>query len=1123
MSNQKAKRASRMLSRFAALSMAMSMVSVPSAAFAQDTQTDTTQTPAEVSVYPRPQAISYDSTEGMRLDGVVDIVVHGQTDEVTLNRLKTILNEQNITYKESENPSADHAQIILSDDPDHCSICSSTLDGVDHEQGYVLVSDNDANEKGTIVITGHDQDGVYNGVLTLGQMLDQKTEDGRIAEAVISDYPDILLRGAIEGFYGIPWTFENRKAIISDTAKFKMNTYIYAPKDDPYHKDQWKVLYPDEEAGHIRELVEEARSNNMEFIWCVHPGNGFDYTTDTDFNALIAKLEQLYSLGVRQFGISYDDLGGNNEGREQASLINRVSAYMKSEHSDVKNFLTVAKRYTDGWGSDWTSYLTPFLNALDNDVTLMWTGLNTGGVCGKNSFNGPASHCNYTKPLAFWFNYPVNDMAYGELLMGEMDSTLLDPEVSGLAGFYMNPMNQAQASKVALNQGADYSWNITDFQSHESWMRAIEEVAGEHAEAFARFADNTSYHSYEDVKVGESRELAPKVEAFNEALASKQGVREAAAALRAEFVQMQADVQELRTIDDELLLADITSHLDAYEELAKSGIAMMNGVFAALDFDVDGMKSGQESAVDHLNHADTFTVASMDRNGNMTTTLVSCGEHVLKPLLESAASKINAAYDAALSSTVEPWLISSDEQVSGTVSEDNGILSASISAEIPYGGYAGFSFGRLCKIESFEAELPKGTRLEYSPNGADWTTWNETAGNVDAVYVRLVNESDTPLTLTDYVIRAENLFKPITSMSASCSVHNGAYWADNTPAKAVDGDLKTKYWSDSPASDGDYFQVDLGRSVPIGSASIIFGANPKGVENGVDGFLSTKLQVSADGETWEECGTPVTTDDLISWSENSTTYAKAVLSGEGKTARYIRFTAVEAHEENWIQVYEVSVDQSGTTPDTMPSFGETNTEASVGSLCDGSLDTAFELADPQEGDYVIYNLSAITSVKDLVIVQSAISNGRLSVQNYDGTWEEVDILDAASNVTELSRRIKAVRIDFEAGSAAAIQEIVVRETDERIENTIMPPVMQKTDLDYSLLEDAIEKAGSLNQADFAKGWDACANALADGRQALDNAKSQDEVDKAADTLCDALLELRLAPGAERLGALPAEE
>ena len=44
-----------------------------------------------------------------------------------------------------------------------------------------------------------------------------------------------MKKGIIEGFYGIPWTFDERKSMINFLAEIGMDQYIYAPKDDPYH------------------------------------------------------------------------------------------------------------------------------------------------------------------------------------------------------------------------------------------------------------------------------------------------------------------------------------------------------------------------------------------------------------------------------------------------------------------------------------------------------------------------------------------------------------------------------------------------------------------------------------------------------------------------------------------------------------------------------------------------------------------------------------------------------------------------------------------------------------------------------------------------------------------------
>lgn len=1105
----------RLCSTFAAASMTLGLFSAP--VIAQKAETDST--PATVSVYPRPQSVEYDGTEGMKLDGTVDVVVHGSEDAVTINRLKAILDEQNIAYEIKNAAAADHAVIHLSMDPDHCATCTSTLDGASHEQGYVLVSDNDENAKGEVVITGHDQDGLYNGILTLGQMLDQRTEDGRMAETVISDYPDILLRGAIEGFYGLPWSFENRKEIIRDTAKFKMNTYIYAPKDDPYHKDKWKELYPETEAAHIQELVEAAIENNMTFIWCAHPGNGFNYSNDTDYNALIAKIDQLYSLGVRQFGISYDDLSGDNDGVNQATVINRVNAYLKTK-GDCDRLLTVGKRYTDGWGSGWQTYLKPFLDTLDEDVTLMWTGLNTGGICGKNSFNGPKNQVGYDKPLAFWFNYPVNDMAFGRLLMGEIDSTLMDPEVTGLAGFYMNPMNQAAASKVSLNQGADYSWNTAEYNSSESWQRAIEEVGGVHADALARFADNTSSHTFEDIHVGESRQLKPKLDALEAAIASGNGLQEAVLDLKAAFVQMKEDAAELRTVEDELLLADIEQHVNAYEQLGLAGEAAMNGFLAALNFNSSEMADCQQQAASHLVQAGTYRINILDKSNNNTTIKVEVGEKYIKPFLSTAASQMNAAFKAALASRPQPRLISSDKAITGTIGTDEGTPSATFSATLPYGGYAGFAMSSLNKIASFECDLPEGTRLEYSCNGADWNTYTDETGNVDVAYVRIVNESKTPLVLEDFTISATSVFQPIESMTASTNVCNGSVWDNNRISNAVDGNYSTRFWSNGAASDGDHIQVDLGTVVPLSTASICFGGNPKGASNGIDGFSKTGLEISEDGAVWTPVGTDLEVAQYDSVTKDGTQMAKASFSAGGQKARYVRFVCRTAHAENWIQVYEIEVEQGGSSAeDSAISLGTTNTSGDIGSLCDANLNTAFTVTEPAEGDYVIYNLSTVTSVDDLLILQSSVSNGKVSYQKYDGSWTEGPVLSELNTTIDVNDRIKAVRIDFEAGTNAAIQEIIVRATATEIPGTIVLPIMDGEVLDYTLLSTACAKGAKLAEADFQTGWDAFKTALDAGQAKIYNAQTQDEIYAAASALSQAMLDLRLIPSAEKLASL----
>ena len=55
------------------------------------------------------------------------------------------------------------------------------------------------------------------------------------------------MRGIIEGFYGRPWTWEERRHVGGVLAAAGMDTYVYAPKDDPLHRERWREPYPDAE------------------------------------------------------------------------------------------------------------------------------------------------------------------------------------------------------------------------------------------------------------------------------------------------------------------------------------------------------------------------------------------------------------------------------------------------------------------------------------------------------------------------------------------------------------------------------------------------------------------------------------------------------------------------------------------------------------------------------------------------------------------------------------------------------------------------------------------------------------------------------------------------------------
>src|SRR5262249_10499647 len=148
-------------------------------------------------------------------------------------------------------------RVGLTSDPD---IAQSLGAGVPQDlaaEGYVLAASGTS-----VILAGKDGDGTYYAAQTLRQLV---VANASIAGARITDWPNMPLRGTIEGFYGSPWTPAERLDQMAFYGDNKMNTYIYAPKDDPYHRDQWRVPYPPDKYAELAQLVQTAAANHVKF------------------------------------------------------------------------------------------------------------------------------------------------------------------------------------------------------------------------------------------------------------------------------------------------------------------------------------------------------------------------------------------------------------------------------------------------------------------------------------------------------------------------------------------------------------------------------------------------------------------------------------------------------------------------------------------------------------------------------------------------------------------------------------------------------------------------------------------------------------------------------------------
>lgn len=341
-----------------------------------------------------------------------------------------------------------------------------------------------------IDIVGYDDTGVFYGIQTLRQVLESPiSQNGKTVPCLeVNDYPVFPYRGIVEGFYGTPWSHKVRLSLIDFYGRYKLNTYVYGPKDDPYHSSpNWRKPYPADQARNIHELVEACNKNRVEFVWAIHPGKDIKWNEE-DYNNLKHKFDLMYQLGVRSFAIFFDDISGEGTNpAKQVELLNRLTKEFVKVKGDVSPLIICPTDYSRAWANPTPEgSLSVYGRTLDPSVRVFWTG---DVVCSDITRSTLAwVNSRIKRPALFWWNYPVTDYVRHIVLQGPvygLENTITAGEMTGLLS---NPMEHGEASKLALYSVADYAWNPAAYNALDSWERALAAMAPQAKDAYRTFA-----------------------------------------------------------------------------------------------------------------------------------------------------------------------------------------------------------------------------------------------------------------------------------------------------------------------------------------------------------------------------------------------------------------------------------------------------------------------------------------------------------------------------------------------------------------------------------------------------------------------------------------------------------
>ena len=964
---------------------------------------------AEYEIYPKPHEISYEGDSWI-LKNEVNVVYEDGIDEATQDRLDEVFAlKDGITVSESDEIVEGKTNVLVGIDGSDGYVdryaeenVEVSADGLfDKLDSYVLDSKEDV-----ITVLGADTDASFYGLTTLYHIVKQM-DSQTIRSFHIEDWADVASRGFIEGYYGNPWSTQDRINLMKWGGYYKLNSYFYAPKNDPKHNAQWRTLYTDEEIETlIKPLADAGNESKCRFVFALHTfmNNPVRFDTEEhyqeDLAIVQAKFEQVIEAGVRQVAILADD-AANAGADNYIRVLNDMTewlAEMGEKYPDLKQtlpFCTVEYMYNG------QSYYQQF----PENVQIVMTG---GKIWGEvsNSFTETFTNTAGRGPY-MWINWPCTDNSKNHLIMGGY-STFLHPGVdpSKIQGIVLNPMQQSEPSKVAIFGNACYSWNIweTEDEADQAWNDSFKYVDHNSAvenEASAALRELSKHMMNQNMDsrvtaLQESVDLAPLLTDFRDKLNANTVTAEEADALIAEFeiLQEAADTYEAQAGDTNVR-DQIVQFLNCWDDTTDAAIAYLNGVKAVLANDTTALLQYNTEGKAAFDSSKTHAIWYLDHNE-----YAEVGVQHIVPFINAVAEYVSKYAETAMNpdAVIQSFITNRTDSPTGSTDnvfdgDDGTMASYRNPVWIHTGDYVGVLYNRTIDITDIRFLLGNGknhfeaSKLEYTTDGKEWKDLeltdmenaftgvqgeyleiNVAAENLpedfQAMGIRLTatadNKLDAYLNVHEIQINKNSAQTP-GGDSIQYNVMRTERWKvyQGSEANLYDGNDDSFVWYD-PDGDAnttgddflvdDYLGYDLGKVADLASAHIVVG------HDGGDKIRNYTIETSVDNVTW----TSVKGYENYTGADSGKDTLDIDLSGT--SARYIRIRNL-TQQGSWGKFSEFTVKEKiGASSE----YVYTNISTDITSTADeGIVSLSSGEVTLNEDEYIgvkLSNIKAVTGV-----------------------------------------------------------------------------------------------------------------------------------------------------------------
>lgn len=1088
------------------LSIALMLVwAIPAHAEPANSEEGQAQAGGSYQIYPTPHKVAY-QTGKLSLSGVADLVVEDGIDSDTARRLDDALALQKIVGlpKEQLSTKANLAVLVgikgsggVVDKQVAALKAAGKLDYdpavFEKTDSYLLaaIPGTEGNPP-QILVLGRDTDSAYYGLTTLYQILQQIPSDNgktSLNALTVTDWADVPTRGFIEGYYGNPWSTQNRIDLMEWGGYYKLNAYIYAPKDDPKHNAKWRELYSSEELNNkIAPLAKAGNESKTRFVYALHP---FMYNPITSGNydqglkIAKAKYRQVIDAGVRQISVLADD--AKNQGNDlYIRLLKDLTDWVKQlqkektangelKYPGLKEVIIFCPVNYGGAGEAW-------YNQLPETVKVINTG---GRVWGKadGDFLGRFKNNSGGRATFMWMNFPCSDNDKDALHMGNYENFLgLNVQPGQLEGLVMNPMQQSEPSKQGIFMNADFSWNLWRSLDHadKTWLDSFSyldnnsPLASDAANALRDLSQHLRrmYGGGATWEGRESAEVKDTLVSFQRALENNQVTKEQITKVRKVYTDIKPAVDTYRSKAKNVAMrSQMEPWLGAFVDLVKTAELYLDAYSAHLDNDKDGLVNKYLAG-----NAQLSAYNQHGFNYVNETKYAKVGKAYLTPTVAAMARSLKSKVARALDpdAVIYQYVTSRSDTPEGNIaSVTDGNDGTGVTYKNPNKITAG-TFAGITSDKPFDAD-----RLTFVLGGGkdffdraklqtfDGTNWNDVPGktgltgtvvdlkNLNLKQIRgarLIatadNARDAWFVVKEIEVNRTDKVSPTVTLT-SMQKHSGelSNVTDGNPAG-------TPLWLKRDPYEGEgrdktpvgaAVTVDYGKVLNLKQVTFAQGPGNDTIDSGI-------LEYSADGTNWEKLAD-------VNGDKVQTTTLKTPVQAKAIRVRNLQET------NKWWQVNELS----GVDASDMPDKTALNTQIS-------------QAEQLKEADYTVFTWQVLTGALQAAKGVQANPTARQ------------DEIDQSANALEMA--IKGLK---KSGGEV-----------EPADPT--PEIPTEKPVDKVLLDNTIQAAGALAEKDYSEEtWKQLAQNLQKAKDVnSDKNAKQTDVDKALNDLRSAIKALKAA-------------